>query len=86
LLAALALWFIFGLISSFFRGPIAGWNELGGPVYVQDQGPLHVATGVMYLLTAGVAVVAVRRRVSTTLIAGFAVGALILGATMFAGM
>lgn len=85
LLAALVLWFIFGVVSSFFLGPIQGRNEFGVPVY-EDLTANNLITGIAYLLTATVITLALRRRTSTALVAGFAIGAAILGCCILVGM
>ena len=86
LAASLLLWFVFGVVSSFFRGPIAGWNELGGPIYVNDQTTLGIVTGLSYFVTAFLGAYALRRKVSRAFKVGLATGTTILGASILVGM
>lgn len=77
-LASILLWFIFGVVSSLFRGPVLEWNELGGPIY-EDLTANQLITGVAYLGVSVVISVSLRDNLSSALIAGFMFGAVILG-------
>jgi len=68
--------------ASFFRGPIAGWNELGGSLYVRDQTLLHIVTAAVILL-AGWGIALTMRRLPSPRGLAWGIGA---GATVMAGL
>jgi hypothetical protein len=80
-LGALTISFGIAIVASFFRGPIASWNELGGPQYVRDQTSLHIATAAAILLAGwGISLTVRRLPVPRGLAWGIGAGATVMAA------